>query len=243
MREYVDGGKRRLWYDDDEIERLMESELAKARMLPTAASPAVDLERFIAGHLRVRMDQYATELDDSVLGLTKFLADGSCKILIQRRLSKEVDQEEDCPPGIRGRWRATMAHEAAHVLLHRRLFPITSGQRSLFGDGPSGADQEKAMLRCLARDVGVGARGGPPEEVQANKGMAALLMPRSVFRPVATEMLRGLGVAEDTIREGDAREARVVLTMATRFEVSKQAAAIRLRTLSIVLPVQKQGLF
>lgn len=235
MREYFERGKKLLWFDDQEIESSMEAELAKARLLPSSDAPAVDIEAFIERHLRVSVDQYAEDLDGEVLGLTRFLSDGRCKISIQRKLSEQVDLEDDCPPGIRGRWRATMAHEAAHVLLHRRLFPITAHQSSLFGGGPPNADDGKALLRCLARNVGIGMRGGPPEEVQANKGMAALLMPRSLFGAVARMALREIGIAGDTLVEGASLERQFVSTMATRFEVSKQAASIRLKTLNIII--------
>lgn len=242
MKEYFDRGKKVFWFEDNEIESAMEAELAKARLLPSSDSPAVDIEAFIERHLRVSIDQYAADLDDDVLGLTRFLSDGQCKISIQRKLSEQVDLEDDCPPGIRGRWRATMAHEAAHVILHRRLFPITAHQKSLFGDGPSNADDGKALLRCLARNVGMGVRSAPSEEVQANKGMAALLMPRSVFGAVARIVLTEMGITVDTLMEGASLERQFISTMATRFKVSKQAASIRLKTLNIIIHGANQTL-
>jgi hypothetical protein len=86
---------------------MMEAELLRLHLFPTEDRPAVDLERFIQG-LEVRMDQHS-KLDPSVLGMTEFYTDGPPKIFISSDLTNAIDDDET-PPGIRGRWRATMAH-------------------------------------------------------------------------------------------------------------------------------------
>ena len=72
-------GSERVWYDDGEIDQIMESELRKASLLPTVNAPAVDVERFIERHLRVALDQYA-EMDPSTLGTAEFFVDSPPKI-------------------------------------------------------------------------------------------------------------------------------------------------------------------
>jgi hypothetical protein len=237
MREYRDErGRPHLWFDPHEIEKLMETELTKAGLL-SDTSAGIDIEDFIERHLQVPLDQYATDLDPGVLGLTEFFSDGSCKIRISRALSDEVDRDESCPPGIKGRWRATMAHEAAHVVMHKGLFVAAGGkQTSLFEN--AGPPRSQKLLRCSNEDLTRVSRPGAaqpdPEEVQANMGMAALLMPRPTFRAAAEAEIQRVSGTK-TLAHADTREWMVVRALATRFQVSKQAASIRLQTLGLVL--------
>jgi len=241
VKEYVGGGRRRLWFDPDEIERMMEAELRKAALLPKADAPAVDVEAFIAKLPKTRMEQYAEGLPENVLGLTEFLPDGNCQIRIRRELSQEVDREDECPPGILGRWRATMAHEASHVLMHRILF-LDAGQQPLFTN--TNPEKAKALFRCSAADVLFRTSSrSDSHEVQANMGMAALLMPRTLFKQIATEAINVAGFPSGILPHGNDREPAVVAGLAQRFEVSKQAAAIRLQTLRLVLKEGEQTLF
>lgn len=237
MRAYSDErGRPHLWFDPHEIEKLMETELTKAGLLDDT-SVGIDIEDFIERHLQVPLDQYATDLDPGVLGLTEFFSDGSCKIRISRALSDEVDRDESCPPGIKGRWRATMAHEAAHVVMHKSLFVAAGGkQTSLFEN--AGPPRSQKLLRCSSDDLARGSRPGAsqpePEEVQANMGMAALLMPRSAFRAAAEAEIQRVSGSK-ALAHADPREWMVVRALATRFQASKQATSIRLQTLGLVL--------
>ena len=57
MKEYRSStGERRLWFEDDEIEWMMEDELSKAGLFPCLAGPVVDLESLLEIHLRVKFD-------------------------------------------------------------------------------------------------------------------------------------------------------------------------------------------
>ena len=215
-------GEERLWFDDDEIERIMEDELRNAKLFPTRQASAVDIEQFIEGYLKASLDQYA-ELDDDVLGLTEFHPSRPPAVQINKNLTGSAMDDEWCPPGIVGRWRATLAHEAAHVVLHRMLFDLDLNQMELF-DVPA-PTKGPLLFRCLKRDVVHGGRTSDWREVQANKGMAALLMPKMAF----TRAARGL--------VGDRNSAAVDLAarnLAAQFEVSREAAMIRLRTLGFI---------
>lgn len=116
-------GERRLWYEDAEIESIALDEITRAGLLPQAHVPdlTVQLERFLENHLRVRLDQHA-DLPADVLGVTHFCQGAPPRIEINRDLTGLAIDEEDPLPGDLGRWRATLAHEAAHVLLHRILY-------------------------------------------------------------------------------------------------------------------------
>ena len=89
------------------------------------------------------------------------------------------------------------------------------------------------MMRCLKRDYGVVA-GSDWKEVQANKGMAALLMPRPVFIELATEPLAELGLAPAQIDRNDPRSRDLAYALAHRVQASRQATLIRLETVGIL---------
>jgi hypothetical protein len=217
---------------------MMEDALRESGLLPTEDNPTVDIERFIQS-LRIRMDQYA-DLDPSVLGLTEFYSNQPPKILINRDLTGAID-DDSTPPGILGRWRATMAHEASHVVMHRMLFEASQNQQGLFPTEPE--KESHQLMRCLKQAV-LFRGGGVSDwrEVQANMGMAALLMPQRLFLELASGVIKKLHLSGTDLTVGSATAAAVSTEMAVFFSVSKQAAAIRLETLGIVAPAKQPWL-
>jgi hypothetical protein len=219
MRFYRDrDGAQQLFLKDEEIDEITEGELLKAGLMPTVDTCRVDIEGFIERHLGVRLDVGAA-LDDDVLGVTELRRGEPKRILINRDLT-DAALEIDEYSGTLGRWRATLAHEGAHVLLHGLLFDLNADQQALFDEDPA-ADER--VIRCYKRDTSFGGRSRDPREFQANKGMAALLMPRSIFGEAARELVAGKG----PVRNVDEQIAR-------RFEVSRQAAQIRLSELGFL---------
>lgn len=225
-------GRDRLWFDGDEIERIMEAELRKASLLPDAAKPEVDIERFIEKHLRAHLDQYAV-LEPSVLGLTEFVAGKPPKVSINKTLTGSALDEDESAPGMLGRYRATLAHEAAHILLHRCLFEFAIGNMSLFEQPTKTA----TLQRCLKRDASF-RRVTDWREFQANEGMAALLMPRTIFTSVARTHIERVFPGRIDIPDGQG--LRVVPFLANAFSVSRQAATIRLTTLKLLAKGQER---
>jgi hypothetical protein len=223
-------GDRRLWFDDDEIERIAEDELQKAEAVPSPGRPIVDLERFAEHHLRVELDQYAA-LEPEVLGLTEFVSGRRPRVSINADLTGAAIDDDEAPLGLVGRWRATVAHECAHVLLHDVLFRDDARQAELFAAAPS---VSPGLMRCLKRDVGYGVQASDWREVQANRGMAALLMPRELFCQVAADAMASLGIAPPAVGSPDA--SVLAREVAERFGVSRQAAKIRLATLHVTVP-------
>ncbi len=119
-------GDDRLWLDRADNELMMEDELRKAGLLPSTSTPTVDLEALVERHLRVTLDQHA-ELPSDVLGLTEFNLGKSPHVAINRDLTGSAIDDDGAAPGLVGRWRATLAHEATHVLIHRALFELGQG--------------------------------------------------------------------------------------------------------------------
>lgn len=230
-------GDQRLWLDRDDVELMMEDELRRADLLPAAGTPVVDIEGFLERYLKVGLDQHA-DLAADVLGLTEFFPGKTPRVAINKDLTGSAIDEDGSPLGLRGRWRATLAHEASHVVIHRPLFELPPEQPSLFGHHGGPAQEPQRLMRCQKRSVLYRGTTSDWREIQANQGMAALLMPRSVFLEVTRALLRGsrppaLGTLETRQLIGD---------VASRFEVSRQAAEIRLATLGVVGAAGQQAL-
>lgn len=234
-------GDQRIWYEYEEIEQIAEDELRRAKLVPSMSQPVTDLERFIEDHLKVKLDQYC-DLPEGVLGLSQFQPRRSPTISISRELT-ELAECEHPPAGAVGRWRATMAHEAAHVVLHRYLFePGLTPQMSSEVTAPHKVTT--GLMRCLTRDVApvndknwAQVRRKPDwREVQANRGMAALLMPSRIFRRVATQQISEFNMS--SVSSGTIDSTTLAAAMSELFKVSKQAATIRLESLNIVSSFQ-----
>src|SRR5258708_31051842 len=84
-------------------------------------------------------------------------------------------------------------------------------------------------MRCRKREVSCGGAGKDWREVQANRGMAGMLMPRETFHAVTRRVLgdNGHGSAEQ-LNQAEALGA--ASRLAELFRVSKQAAHIPLST-------------
>ena len=118
--------------------------------MPTVSQPGTNLEKFIEDHLKVKLDQYC-DLPDGVLGITQFQTRRSPTISISRALT-ELAECDSPRAGAIGRWRATMAHEAAHVVLHRYLFePGLALIPTSREDTPR--VERGGLMRCLTGDV------------------------------------------------------------------------------------------
>jgi hypothetical protein len=209
------GEQRRLWYDDAEIEQIVEAELAKFRK---SDKTDIDLEGFAEEYLGVFLDQHAA-LPDHVLGMTEFIPGRRCRIRINSALTAEAEATGATVSKV-GRWRATVAHEIGHVLLHPSLFSLHDGQATLFDD----FDLDAAGMRCFRKEIGIGV-GSDWREVQANKAMAALLMPRAQFAAAFEQAVQSLptGVSPRAI----------VNELAGAFLVSNQATLIRIHELGL----------
>jgi hypothetical protein len=222
-------GRDRIWYSIDEIESIMDDEARKAGLTPTTDQPAVNLEAFLERHLDVALDQHAT-LPIDVLGQTIFEPGLPVRVEINADLTGAIDDGGRVSDV--GRWRATFAHEAAHILLHRVLFEVPLSQGKLFEDEEPATPP--TLMRCLKRDVAPGRGASDWREVQANRGMAALLMPRKLFSTIAAEERMANKLPPFPLVDGSDDGDRLVRRLAARFDVSRQAAQIRLRTLGLL---------
>jgi hypothetical protein len=225
-------GDWRVWLDHAEIEARIEDELHRAGLFPTAGNSVVDVERLVEIYLGVDLDQHAL-LELTVLGCTEFRRGEPPRIQINRDLTGSAMDADASPLGLQGRWRATVAHEAVHVVLHRDLIEPSADQPALF-DENTAHEGGGRVVRCLKRDVRFDREPRDWREVQANYGMAALLMPRQVFMEVAREEAGGLRPEPLPFAAGADAAFALAGRVAWRFMVSRQAASIRLETLGLV---------
>jgi len=234
MRRYrAKDGSECLWYGDNEIEEIAYSTLQVAGLFPSLDRPGVDIETLIDVQLGVRFEQYA-DLEPEVLGVTEFLAGEQPRIRINQDLTGSALDEDETPLGVLGRWRATLAHEASHVLLHRTLFDRNKNQLSLFGEEENAPAEAPRLLRSLKRDVSFANRGGDWREIQANKGMAALLMPKMVFLQVCDREVANRPFSVCPVRPDYPEVRALVIRLSELFQVSRQAASIRVETLDVL---------
>jgi Zn-dependent peptidase ImmA (M78 family) len=79
------------------------------------------------------------------------------------------------------------------------------------------------------------------KEVQANKGMAALLMPKSIFAELARRELKVFG--DTRVLRGSAEATTLAGRLAAYCKVSRQASLIRLETLNLLSEKDQVELF
>ncbi len=180
----------------------------------------IPIEEFLEQHLKLEMDYADITPDRSILGLTAF---DSGHILVYdsekhtgRRIYVDkgtvVIDNSLLRNGQEGRCRFTCAHEAGHWIFHREMFDPR--RRKFLTD-------EDWM------------------EWQANFMSACLLMPKKTFVMAAYKIFKGAGIKEKYIEIGKNRyldkfSNYIPVEMSNIFNVSIQAASIRLRELKLI---------
>ncbi len=210
-----------LFFEPGEIERICEDALRASGLLPPEPRP-VRVERFLEKHFAGCTIHYEDQ-GPRILGSTAFLPDGKVRAVC---VSKTLAED----PGVAAqrRVRSTLAHEAGHGLLHGCLF-IEDGQMYLL------AEPIQKERRILCRDEDIAPEGGGVSwtrwwEVQANKAIGGLLLPKALValavQPFAQpETPFGGLLLNETLRDTAVKE------VARCFDVSHAVARIRLEKL------------
>jgi Zn-dependent peptidase ImmA (M78 family) len=154
-------------------------------------------------------------------------------MLNNRDLTGAAMDEDESAAGLRGRWRATLAHEGSHVVMHRFLFELDGDGGHLFGER-SETRTSPRLMRCLKPNVLFRDSATDWREFQANRGMAALLMPRTVFNQIVAEAITRLALGAEDLVLGSWAARGLAAEIAPLLGVSKQAAGIRLETLGFL---------
>ena len=215
---------RRIFYSEQQIERICSSALESVNLLPLKPEP-IRIDRFIQLYFNIEEDYEA--LDPGIMGCAVFTRQGLSKILISRILS------EDSTTSGQRRLRSTLAHEAAHGLLHKDLhiekLARDSSMESFTELGPEYQSVREDGFQCRAElDLEKNSSANSFEwwEYQANLGMASLLLPLSLVLPFAREQL------EDTFirpEEFPGRIKEIENKVSDLFHVRRKMVEIRLR--------------
>jgi hypothetical protein len=162
-----------------------------------------DITKLIEKHTS-DFDQYAdlSEYGEGVEGLTEFFPKGKPKVSISAKLSEASNYEN--------RFRTTMTHELGHVIFHDYLYKMELIE--------TGAASIQICKRddIISKSQYAGARDWM--EWQAGYACGAFLMPASHLKRTVDIFLATNGADNDGLIDA----------VVTRFQVSKDAARVRL---------------
>ena len=214
----------RLHFSRPDIERIAVDELRQAKCLPKTPSE-IRLEEYLLVRHGIE-PQPMPPLTHGMLGLADLKNPRSPAIFLETAVF-------DGPEHI---YRSTLAHEIGHLLLHSQLYVDPGFTQALARW--RGRDAREGTITCLARDISETPRGGynPGDpfahiEHQANLGMVAMLVPRSLVKQcvvnwTSSRALRGGGF--ETVFD-EARRREAVSCVSTTFNVSPTLATFRLQ--------------
>jgi hypothetical protein len=186
--------------------------LSKLDLLPDQPQP-IRVDRFI--EKRFVPPSYQ-DLGEGVLGITRFSGKGVSEIIISSRLDAEGSKVSE------RRIRTTLGHEGGHGLLHTHLFVLASDNQPLFGDF---SDPKKPKVLCRDSQY-----SGQWWEVQANKAMGCLLMPRRLVEAAIEPYLTEQGLLGIKTLKSSGKE-RVERELSDVFDVNPVVVRIRINQL------------
>lgn len=206
----------RPFFSDREIDQMCEDALFSVGLLPSKPE-AIRVERFIEKHFRT--SPIYEDLPAGVLGYTSFSAQGVSAVHVAKTLLDEgtVTAER--------RVNTTLAHEAGHGLMHAHLFAFREANPELFEGDP-----DVSATRVLCRDGDRGLRRGYDGrwwELQANKAIGALLLPRTLIRAAIAPYMVEHGLL-GTLAVDSSRRDEAVRSLAEIFDVNPAVSRIRL---------------
>lgn len=209
-----------------EFEQITSDELQKVGLYPDKPEP-IRIERFI--EKRFNLSPRYEDLPEGVLGYTQFGSQVEA-IVISKAL------EEDQSPVSCRRVKTTLAHEAGHGLLHAYLFMLAS-VKDITPLLTKEFDVDSRRILCRDDIIHGGGQGSVQRrysgrwwEFQANKAMAALLLPRDLVVECLGALVVDRGsFGEKWIQQGQ-REAAAQRLVGV-FDVNPVVGRLRLETL------------
>ena len=231
-----------------EIDRRMSDEIARSQLWPAAPGECLDIEEFLEKHLGCGLDKDGF-LEDDVMGEVAFRPGKKTCVNINALVTQEM--ENSANSGSLGRFRMTVAHECAHVILHGPIYLAQGRQDELWDEAQplvhrcyrsleqkqfDQADFEREVAELNARyswNSGVlfnESKARQDMELQANRGGAALLMPMGAWDEAARTHCQNVK-AKFAHRNRDDQVTIAIRNLAQQFHVSNQAATIRFKAL------------
>lgn len=215
----------RLYFEDREFERMMDDLRMQAGADVFREGAGIDVDLVLLKVFDLEADY--VDLPTGVLGRTIFDRMGNAQI----EVSRDLDEAAASDNLARRRLRTTLAHEVGHVACHSRLFIEDTATLPLFSEDDA---PKKEEFLCREGRVGVYDERryrGEWWEYQANRCMAALLLPRDLFCEKADNFIKFMGAAsfKEIVRKGSGED--MVRMLAYCFDVSQQAVFYRLEEL------------
>jgi IrrE N-terminal-like domain len=202
-------------FTGEQIEQIVEDQLRMAGLYPTRDHPAVDLESLTADYLGATIQR--ASLEKSLLGLVELRYGSRPRISINTDLTGSDIHEGEGTFETLCRWRAALAHEVSHLILHRGALEF-DGEQALSDSNLRNA----IVIQCKKENVRHRDAVQDEREAEANRGMMALLMPNPFF-------------TDFVLPSGEVAEAQthLVRRLAHQMVVSEQAVRERLETIRL----------
>lgn len=211
---------QRPFFRQEEIEELCLAELKKADLLPAKPEP-IRIDRFI--EIKFGISPIYEDLEDGILGFTKFGKNGVEKVYVTSSLDEEGTVVAE------RRVRTTLAHEAGHGLLHAHLFVLGKGIPTLFNneqpDEPTILCREVASIPTSSNKY-----DGRWWEYQANKAMGCLLLPKPLVEIAIAKFFKSEGLL-GAKKLGLYEREEAVTELSEIFDVNPIVARLRLEEL------------
>jgi hypothetical protein len=200
---------------DREFERLISAHLRRRHGSADRKVSTDDLTLLVEEHVD-DLDLYAdlSAFGLGVEGVTAFRPGARPKVLIDTALAEQEKREN--------RLRTTLAHEFGHVHLHRYIIDLAIDEGRI--------DRQRAAKIVCKRDTILSAPKVDWREWQAGYACGAILMPAQRLKQLVADWKS----IESFETVGGAAEA-LVNHVATYFQVSRQAASVRLSVLGLAL--------
>jgi Zn-dependent peptidase ImmA (M78 family) len=215
-----------VYFTVDEFETMMDCLRDKSGQDCFQEGSGVDVDLVLLKAFEIEPD--FVPLPSGILGRTRFWPDGRAVIEVSRDLADAAEGDDIA----RKRVRTTLAHEGGHVCCHRGLFLRDVATFSLFGHCDT--DDSRSTILCREETVVNRHYQGEWWEYQANRCMAALLMPKGFLREKVGVQLshHSLPTFDEAIK---AEKAVVIIrNLCDVFDVSQQVMLYRLQDLGYV---------
>lgn len=218
---------RKLWLPIAEFDARMDSVRARAGAV-FEVGRGVDVDLVLMKLFNVDPD--FVDLPPECAGRTTFHRDGSYSVEISRALADEAQHSNIA----RRRLRSTLAHECAHIVFHGELHPVGD---TLFDD----LDPKPVAVMCRSQHIRTAGGTADWWEYQANRGMAALLLPRDLLKEHLACVVQRRGFADlDAAFDAHAAE-RVIRDLCDVFDVSMEMTVYRLQEIGYIAKDADQG--
>jgi Zn-dependent peptidase ImmA (M78 family) len=200
---------------DTECECLLRQFLALPLLTPMPLPITTDLLTVMIEEHAQQLDLYA-DLRENIEGLTTISSTTRPTVRINRQLSAN--------PARVNRLRSTLAHELYHVVFHAPYYQEQCKQGGLFTNA--------APLITCSRNTILSAKKVDWREWQAAYGAGALLMPGTSLQQVLRDHSDAYGLPP--YAEASQEAEAIIALIATRFAMSREAVAVRLRQKGVV---------